>query len=210
MGKLFPMMRRSTRLIVAAAAILAASCSSSPASPDAASDASVVSDVGTSPDATSDASVASDASPDASPDTAQACEASGNWELDSYFCDTQDITAAFQSVIPTMNAVISTSASGNCVVALTYTAPACTESERIEFKIASSTTLSFKGIDACQPASCKFSTNDAPCVVGDRKVERTGSVTLMIGGINRIKIESDLSDNLCPGPAKNIITLRQK
>ncbi len=230
------MAKKSTALIVTLVATWVASCSGSGATldGDAASDAStadVVVDATTSdaatdspvlqdatfdapnvPDAKPDAPNFPDAKPDAliAPDASKVCEAVGDYELESYFCDTLDITAGWKATISSTTAKVTSTANGTCAVKMTYQAAACTESENVEFGLGTAVVLSFKGIDSCQPASCKFGLTDDACVIGDRKVDKTGNVTLTIGGINRLKIESDLGDNVCVGPAKNIITLRQK
>jgi hypothetical protein len=141
-------------------------------------------------------------------DAGAACSDVGTYELESYFCDATDITAIWKSVIPTTTTVVTSAPDGGCRAHNTYTSASCVESEAIEYPgEGASVAMSFEGIDGCTPAACKFADADAPCVIGDRAAERSGSVTAPGG---KLTIEFVGGGNICPAPGKHRLVLAPK
>jgi hypothetical protein len=150
------------------------------------------------------AGTGTDAGTDA-PITGGNCAFTGTFTLQKYLCGTTDVTAQWKTAIPTETLVVTNKAGGGCTMAITHSSPGvCVEAEAFEVTLISGTSYQFAdtGISSCAPASCKFVTNDAPCVIGDRVGTETRTIVAEGAGFH-LKKPSTASD-LCGGMEEDI------
>jgi hypothetical protein len=130
------------------------------------------------------------------------CTFKGTYALEQKLCGTSDVTTQWKTVIPTEALEVTDKEGGGCTMQITHTSPGvCVEVESIDATLVSGSSYSFAflGITSCSPAACKFTNNDAPCLVGDRV--KTETATVVIEGANiRITTPSKAGD-ICGGMA---------
>jgi hypothetical protein len=151
-------------------------------------------------------STATDAGTDA-PVSGGNCAFKGTFTMQKYLCGTTDVTAQWKTVVPTETLVVTDKAGGGCVLAITHTAPVCVEAESFDVTQVSGNSYTFKdnGISSCAPAACKFVTNDAPCVIGDRATTDTRNIVVEGAGFH-ISRTSAVGD-ICGGMVEDFLFL---
>ncbi len=124
-------------------------------------------------------------------------------------CGGNDITAAWKSIIPSTTITFS-SQGGGCKLAVVNTSTACVETEEmLVTNPGTNATTMWAGVTSCSPAMCKFTANDAPCVVGDRARTMMGQ-SLVANGV-RITFTNPTTapDDVCRGAASVIVLAPQ-
>jgi hypothetical protein len=133
-------------------------------------DASAQSDAGVSgaADAASSAADASNGASDAgSVAMAPGCPPAGTYTLTSFKCGTMDITSTWMSIVPT--STLTFSSDGNdCKMVISNESAACKETQEDHLVFGATASHTSLGITSCSPDQCKFSSDDAPCMKGDR------------------------------------------
>jgi hypothetical protein len=99
--------------------------------------------------------------------TAPGCPPAGTYTLTSFKCGTMDITSTWMSLIPTTTLTFSSSGDDRKMV-ISNESAACKETQEDHFVFGAKGSHTSLGITSCGPDMCKFGSNDAPCVKGDR------------------------------------------
>ncbi len=113
--------------------------------------------------------------------TAGNCEYEGSWNLVTFFCGEHEITDDWFNVVDSSVMVFASTADG-CNMVMTNSSGSCVETEEFHFDPATGDGESL-GVTSCDPSSCTFGGEDAPCVVGDRAGPITMGTLEIVGDI---------------------------
>jgi hypothetical protein len=138
------------------------------------------------------------------------CPFTGEYSLFSIACDDLDVTAGFKETVTSTTVSITQSDGGGCAISAMNMNDVCMETEDILAEQGPDNWFfDYKGVTSCMPSGCSFNQDDAPCVVGDRKGQATGSIEWT--GNGKLKVTaSEPAGHFCTdiGKAPTIMVLQ--
>ena len=162
-------------------------------------------------DAADSAADASDAQTSDAPSATEGCPLVGEFELESFVCGTEDITADFLKAVGSSRMTLLGDATG-CHAVVTNASPTCSESAELTGVRATGNdwATTSQGISKCEPEGCTFGPKDAPCKLGDRAGVYTE--TLLFDGPDRMTGTRTDGQTLCSsyGLSPTVVTWRRR